>query len=178
MEYELKLYIVNLESYNNLSRHGVWLDFNGDIEEWKKAIIEMMRSAPFHNDKFEIIEHGYWGDSIKNVKRSGSLDNLEQFLQTYHDIAMGLETYGVAYELALANNGSHSEALKTCKGGFQGEFKNLNDWLYDHVADLPDFQKASQLMRDHFDYGSYVTTLEANTSFWYEWKNGMCYVFF
>jgi len=190
-EYEPRIYVACLASYNNGVLHGDWIDLEGkDEDEVQEAINVILRSSQFPNVEVECPEckdgGDLWKETCPMCKATGKVSSAEEWaihdfegfgsikLGEYEgisevvELAQKLEEHGEIFEVAYDNFGDVDEAIKAVDEDFHGEHKSLEDYVQEfYEENYSDVMKnLPDALRYHIDWEGVARDWEIGGDVW------------
>ena len=138
--YEPKIYIACLASYNNGILYGKWIDANQDASVLEEEIQEILAGSPIANAK-EWAIHDYDDFADMNLSEYESLETISQIAE---NIVEHEELFIEAYKYT----NSIDEAIEMIDSRYIG----LYDSVVDYVEETTDISVVPQHLRYYIDF--------------------------
>ena len=138
--YEPKIYIACLASYNNGILYGKWIDANQDASVLEEEIQEILAGSPIANAK-EWAIHDYDDFADMNLSEYESLETISQIAE---NIVEHEERFIEAYKYT----NSIDEAIEMIDSRYIG----LYDSVVDYVEETTDISVVPQHLRYYIDF--------------------------
>ncbi len=127
-----RIYVADLEAYNNGSLHGVWIDATQDLDIIRAQISEMLKSSP----------EG-WAEeyAIHDYENFGNYE-VEEYscVETLHEIALFIEEYAEVAIAALEYTSDLEDARDMAENRYHGCYdseKEFAEQLYNDIYEIP-----------------------------------------
>ncbi|MGQ4002893.1 antirestriction protein ArdA [Francisellaceae bacterium CB299] len=146
--YEPKIYIACLASYNNGILYGKWIDANQDASDLEEEISEILAGSPMA-DAEEWAIHDY--DDFDDLRLS-EYESLETISQVAENIAEHGELFIEAYKYT----NSIDETIEMLNDRFIGYY----DSIVDYVEETTDISTVPQHLQYYIDFESLARDIE------------------
>lgn len=165
VDIEPRIYVACLAAYNSGMLHGAWIDANQSAEEIEAEVQEMLKASPCPMAEDWAI-HDYEG--FCGIR----LSEYESF-ETVAELAELLAEHGPAFVAFYNDQGDLEYAKEHFEDAYVGQYKNEEDFAYEHIETLgpiPDY------LENYIDYKSYAHDLFIG-DYWSEECEDGIYVF-
>ena len=146
--YEPKIYIACLASYNNGILYGKWIDANQDASDLEEEISEVLAGSPMANAE-EWAIHDY--DDFDDLRLS-EYESLETISQVAENIVERGELFIEAYKYT----NSIDETIEMLNDRFIGYY----DSIVDYVEETTDISTVPQHLQYYIDFESLARDIE------------------
>ena len=146
--YEPKIYIACLASYNNGILYGKWIDANQDASDLEEEISEILAGSPMA-DAEEWAIHDY--DDFDDLRLSEY-----ESLETISQVAENIVEHGELFIEAYKYTNSIDETIEMLNDRFIGYY----DSVIDYAEEITDISTVPQHLQYYIDFESMARDLE------------------
>lgn len=156
-QYEPKIYVACLASYNAGHLHGRWIEADQSEDEINAEIQAMLAESPVAGEDYAI--HDYEGFGSIVIEEHTSITDVVA-------IASALERFGGAFEVADNHCDSIDEALQACGELYSGQWSDLEGWAENFLEDTGSLSGIPDNLRHYFDFERYARDCELGGDIW------------
>ena len=146
--YEPKIYIACLASYNNGILYGKWIDANQDASDLEEEISEILAGSPMA-DAEEWAIHDY--DDFDDLRLSEY-----ESLETISQVAENIVEHGELFIEAYKYTNSIDETIEMLNDRFIGYY----DSVIDYAEEITDISTVPQHLQYYIDFESLARDIE------------------
>lgn len=148
-----RIYVADLQAYNNGTLYGKWIDADQSEEEILEEIQEMLKNSPYPNSE-EWAIHDYEGFGNYSISEHESIENVSQLAQSINE-------HGEAFTLYASDVG-FDYALEHFEEAYQGEWDSEEDFAENLIDDLGYLNEIPEHLQFYFDYEKFTRDLFIN----------------
>lgn len=138
---EIRIYVADLDAYNNGHLHGVWIDATQELTDIWAEIKTMLADSPVENaEEFAIHDHeGFQGASINEYECMDTVQCIARFINQYPDFGAEL----------LNHYSDIDEAREAAEDNYIGVYTSIADYIQSYTEETTEIPKHLQYYIDY-----------------------------
>lgn len=173
MNYEPRIYVACLASYNAGILHGEWITLDGAVDIGD-AIKAMLDASPVDNaEEYAVHDH----ESCSHLSEYAGMDTLNEIVEAYQLTEANTIDWELFCEFCShLGKGLNPTEISSFEDSYAGSSIDLVSWCQDFLEETGQLEAIPENLRFYFDYEAYARDIEANDLFTIE-HNGETQVF-
>ena len=149
-----RIYVASLSDYNAGRLHGRWIDATQGVDGiWEDVQAMLAESKEPNAEEWAI--HDFSGFGAWKPSESVSFEDVSR-------VADLIEEHGQIISHLIDGHCEIDNAEDYLQDNYQGEFKNLEDWAYQHIEDTGMLQDVPETIKNYFNYESFAEDCRLN----------------